>query len=83
MTAEIKFIASELGREEQDVMEDEEYYRKTAMYNAIFKGLRLNDWLYDKDDMPFTRFALPLSYVSIFNCAFVNYLSISRFTSSI
>ena len=58
MTAEAEFIASELEKKEQDVMEDLEYYRKTAMYDIVFRTLHLKEWLYDKNDKSFTRFAM-------------------------
>lgn len=42
----------------EDIQEDVEYYRKTLLYDIIYNELRLNSWLYDKEDKEFEQFTL-------------------------
>lgn len=48
----------EITQEEMDDSVDWDYYRRWAVYNAIYERLHLDLWLYGKDDPAFVRFTL-------------------------
>jgi hypothetical protein len=44
--------------EMDDILNDVDYFRKSKLYEAVFKELALDDWLYERDNEKFKRFGI-------------------------
>lgn len=42
----------------EELKSDLDYHRRTAMYQAVYEALHLNNWLWDNEDNYFQRFSL-------------------------
>ena len=46
------------SRTEKEILENAQYYERVLMYHNIYNALQLNDWLWDRENGEFKRFAV-------------------------